>query len=51
MIKAVLDILAVDEFYGISERVEVAKGKYKIAYSFKEAFKKIKRLWLIRKLK
>lgn len=51
MIKDIIDLLGSNEYYGVSERVEIAKGKYSIAYTFKDGLKKIKRLWLIRKLK
>lgn len=46
MIKNIIDLLALHEYYGISERVEIAKGKYSIAYTWKDGFIKIKRLWL-----
>jgi len=43
MIKHILDLLALDEFYGQSEVIEIAKGKYKRVTTFKEGFNKIKR--------
>jgi hypothetical protein len=43
MIKHILDLLALDEFYGQSELIEIAKGKYKRVTTFKEGFKQIKR--------
>jgi hypothetical protein len=39
----ILKLLSVDNFYGISEEIEIAKGKYKIPLTFKEGFKQIKR--------
>lgn len=45
MIKNILDLLALDEFYGQSENIEIAKGKYQLADSFKKGLKKIKRQW------
>lgn len=51
MIKNVIDLLNTNEFYGESERIEIAKGKYAIAYTFKDGWIKIKRLWLKRKSK
>jgi hypothetical protein len=45
MIKSIIDLLAMKEFYGISREVDIAKGKYKIPYSFKEAKQQIKRIW------
>lgn len=43
MIKHILDLLALDEFYAQSELIEIAKGKYKRVTTFKEGFKQIKR--------
>jgi hypothetical protein len=45
MIKSIIDLLAMGDFYGISREVDTAKGKYKIPYSFKEAKQQIKRIW------
>ena len=39
----VLKLLNIDEWYGISEEVEIAKGKYKLPLTFKEGFKQLKR--------
>ena len=39
----VLKLLNIDEFYGVSENIEIAKGKYKMPESWKEGFKQIKR--------
>lgn len=44
MIESVLKLLALYEFYGISESIEIAKGKYSIPKSFKHAYKQGKRL-------
>lgn len=51
MISSIVTILKNDNLYGVSERVEIAKGKYKIERSLKNGLEKIKRLWLIRKLR
>ena len=51
MIKGIIELLNTGEHYNISDRVEIAKGKHSIAYTFRDGLKKIKRLWLIRKLK
>jgi len=51
MIKNVIDLLKADKHYGVSERVEIAKGKFSISYSLRDGIEKIKRLWLIRKSK
>jgi hypothetical protein len=45
MIKHILDLLALDEFYGQSELIEIAKGKNEIPTTWKKAFKQIKRQW------
>ena len=43
MINIILDMLAMDEFYNISEEIEIAKGKYKLPMTFKEGIRKAKR--------
>lgn len=43
MIKHILDLLSLDEFYGQSEIIEIAKGKYQRPKTIKEGFNKIKR--------
>ena len=44
MIDLIVRILNIDDFYGISENIDIAKGKYKLNTNFKEAWKKRKRL-------
>lgn len=52
MIKVIIEMLNAGNHYGISERVDIAKGKYQIPYTWKDLGKNIKRrLWLIRKSK
>lgn len=51
MIKNILDLLALQEHYGISENIEIAKGKNEIPKTFKEGFKQIKRELKWRKLR
>ena len=41
----VLKLLNIDEFYGISEEIEIAKGKYKMPETIKEGFKQVKRAY------
>lgn len=48
MIKNILELLSLNEHYGQSELIEIAKGKYKIKRTLKEAFKQIKRQWKIK---
>lgn len=43
MIKILLDILAIDDFYNISEEIEIAKGKNKLCSNWKEAWYQYKR--------
>ena len=38
-----LKLLNIDDFYGICEEIEIAKGKYKLPLSLKEGFKQLKR--------
>lgn len=45
MIKQILDLLMIQSHYGQSETIEIAKGKYKLATTFKEGFEQIKRQW------
>ena len=39
MIKQILNILAMNEWYNISEEVDIAKGKYMIPRNMKEGYK------------
>jgi hypothetical protein len=43
MIKNVIELLSLNDYYGISERVDIAKGKNELPNSWKDAFSKIKR--------
>jgi hypothetical protein len=49
MIKQIIDILVLDDFYGGSERIDIAKGKYKLPSSIKESGKLLKRIWKSKK--
>jgi len=51
MIKLILEMLQLDEHYGQSETIEIAKGKYELNNSFKKGFKQIKRQYKWLKLK
>lgn len=51
MIIGIVELLSISEHYGVSERVEIAKGKYEIARTWKQGINKIIRLWQTRKLK
>ncbi len=39
----VLKLLNIDNFYGISETIEIAKGKYELPLTLKQGLKQIKR--------
>jgi hypothetical protein len=39
----IFKLLNIDNFYGISENIEIAKGKYKLPETLKQGFKQIKR--------
>jgi len=44
MIKDILNMLALNEHYGKSELIEIAKGKYQFQTTIKGGIKQIKRL-------
>ena len=43
MIKDIVDLLNTDDYYGVSENIDIAKGKYALPHNWKDAFSKIKR--------
>lgn len=43
--KNIFDLLQISDFYGVSKEVDIAKGKYKVPYTWKELKEKIKRIW------
>ena len=43
MIQNILDLLNANDFYGVSENVEIAKGKYQMPIGWNDSFNKIKR--------
>jgi hypothetical protein len=49
MIKQIIDILVMDEFYGVSDDIDTAKGKYQIPSTLSECGKLIKRIWKSKK--
>jgi hypothetical protein len=52
MIKGIIELLNTGEHYGVSERIDIAKGKYQIPSTWKDLWKYIKRtLWQRRKSK
>lgn len=44
MITNIIDLLKEDKFYGVSKRVDTAKGKYKIPYKWKGLWNLLRRL-------
>ena len=50
MIGNIIDLLSVDDFYGESELIDIAKGKYKAPLTFKEMYKQAKRraIWQLK---
>ena len=48
MIKHILELLSLQEHYGQSEIIEIAKGKYKLVTSWKQGFEQVKRKWKIK---
>lgn len=49
MIQKCLELLITNNFYNVSENVEIAKGKYEIVTSWLIAKDKIKRVWHTKK--
>ena len=49
MIKEILNLLMMDNHYGQSETIEIAKGKYELPNSWSKGIKQIKReiKWLM----
>ncbi len=45
MLKQILDLLNADDWYGVSENIDIAKGKYKGVSNMKELNKTIKRAY------
>jgi len=44
MIDTILKLLELSDYYGVSESVDIAKGKYAIPRDLKQAYKQGKRL-------
>jgi len=45
MIKNIIDLLVLEDYYGVSRNIDVAKGKYSIPTSIKSGLKQIKRIY------
>jgi hypothetical protein len=48
MIAETIKILQSGDFYGVSDNIEIAKGKYEYIHSLREGLIKIKRAWLLK---
>jgi hypothetical protein len=51
MIKNIIAMLAVDNFYGISENIDIAKGKYIFTTSFRKITRQERRKHALKKIK
>lgn len=47
--KEIIDLLNTQDFYGQSERIDIAKGMYAVPYTWKQGWKSIKRIWKSKK--
>jgi len=45
MIREIIDLLATNDYYGVSKNVDFAKGSRKIPYTWKQTKQLIKRMW------
>ena len=41
--KEIIELLNTNEYYGVSQNIDIAKGRYQIPYTWKDAWKNIKR--------
>jgi hypothetical protein len=44
MIKQILELLAIDNWYGVSENIDIAKGKYKACGNMEDVKEQLKRV-------
>ena len=50
MLDKIIEMLKLTNHYGISEEIEIAKGKYKLSNNLKEVYKQEKRNLKFKKL-
>jgi hypothetical protein len=50
MIDKIIEMLKITDHFGISEEIEIAKGKYKLTDNLKEIYKQEKRQYKFKKL-
>jgi|GWRWMinimDraft_13_1066021.scaffolds.fasta_scaffold00046_5 hypothetical protein len=43
MLKNIIQLLQLNDHYGVSENIEIAKGKNELPKSFKQGYRQIKR--------
>lgn len=43
MLKNIIELLQLDEHYGVSENIEIAKGKNQLLTTFKQGYRQLKR--------
>jgi hypothetical protein len=48
MIEQIIALLKIDNFYGVSENIDIAKGKYLLSNSFRVNYKQGKRELLLK---
>jgi hypothetical protein len=46
MIGQIITLLQADAWHGVSENIEIAKGKHQTPQTFKQGITKIRRKWL-----
>lgn len=44
MIKNIIDLLNLADYYGVDKNIDIAKGYYQIPFTFKAAKKQLKRV-------
>jgi len=44
MLKNIIELLQLHEHYGVSENIEIAKGKNQMPKTWKQGFKQLKRI-------
>jgi hypothetical protein len=49
MIKNIISMLSVDNFYGVSENIDIAKGKYAYTSSFRKITRQERRKLALKK--
>ncbi len=50
MLDKIIEMLKLTDHYGVSEEIEIAKGKYKLSNNLKEVYKQDKRNLKFKKL-